>query len=109
MNALDDNAYTRAWAALGERYRPSAILMVSAHWYVPGVAVTAVDRPRTIHDFGGFPRALFEVEYPAPGDSALVARVADSRPGVRLIAIGARSAPVGALHAYPKPTCPWCS
>jgi 4,5-DOPA dioxygenase extradiol len=84
MNALDDNAYTRAWAALGARYRPSAILMVSAHWYLPGVAVTAVDRPRTIHDFGGFPRALFEVDYPAPGDARLARRVSDLLgPGVR--------------------------
>ena len=109
MNALDDNAYTRGWAALGERYRPRAILMVSAHWYLPGVAVTAVDRPRTIHDFGGFPPALFAVEYPAPGDAALVARVAELLgPGVRRdrdwgLDHGTWSVLV---HAYPKADVP---
>ena len=55
--------------------RPKAILCVSAHWYPPATAVTAVERPRTIHDFGGFPRPLYEVQYPAPGDLALCARV----------------------------------
>ena len=76
MNALDDNAFTRAWSALGARIpRPRAILAVSAHWYLPGTHVTAMSRPRTIHDFGGFPRALYDVQYPAPGDAALAARV----------------------------------
>ena len=76
MNALADNAYTRAWAALGARMpRPRAILAVSAHWYLPGTRVTAMAKPRTIHDFGGFPRALYDVQYPAPGDAALAARV----------------------------------
>ncbi|HYM29434.1 MAG TPA: 4,5-DOPA dioxygenase extradiol [Steroidobacteraceae bacterium] len=76
MNALHDNAWTRAWAALGARLpRPRAVLAISAHWYVPALAVTAMREPRTIHDFGGFPRALFEVRYPAPGDAALAQRV----------------------------------
>ncbi|KZC16633.1 dioxygenase [Rhodanobacter sp. FW510-R12] len=76
MNALHDNDWSRAWAALGRRLpRPRAVLSVSAHWYLPVTAVTAMAAPRTIHDFGGFPRALFEVQYPAPGDPGLVRRV----------------------------------
>ena len=76
LNALLDNAYTRAWAAIGAGIpRPRAVLAISAHWYMPGTAVTAMDAPRTIHDFGGFPRNLYEVEYPAPGSSALARRV----------------------------------
>jgi 4,5-DOPA dioxygenase extradiol len=76
MNAIQRNAYTQAWNALGRTLpRPRAILCVSAHWYVPGTAVTAMPDPRTIHDFGGFPRALYQVRYPAPGDPALAARV----------------------------------
>ncbi len=76
LNALRENAWTRAWAAIGATLpRPRAVLAVSAHWYVPLTAVTAMSSPRTIHDFGGFPRELFEVRYPAPGDPALAARI----------------------------------
>jgi 4,5-DOPA dioxygenase extradiol len=78
MNALQQNAWTEQWAAIGKGMpRPKAILSVSAHWYLPATLVTAVERPRTIHDFGGFPRPLFEVQYPAPGDLDLCRRVRD--------------------------------
>ena len=78
MNALQRNPWTDAWTHLGETLpQPKAVLCVSAHWYVPSVAVTAVDHPRTIHDFGGFPRDLFEVQYPAPGSPPLASRVRD--------------------------------
>jgi 4,5-DOPA dioxygenase extradiol len=76
LNALQANDWTRAWNALGSALpRPRAVLSISAHWYVAGTAVTAMPAPRTIHDFGGFPRELYEVRYPAPGDPSLARRV----------------------------------
>ena len=78
MNAVEDNVWTRAWRAAGASIpRPVAVLSISAHWYLPATLVTAMEHPRTIHDFGGFPRPLYDVTYPAPGDARLARRVAD--------------------------------
>jgi len=77
MNALEDNAFTRGWRDVADSMpKPQAILCVSAHWETRGVYAGATAKPETIHDFYGFPKALFDVRYPAPGDPALARRIA---------------------------------
>ena len=81
MNAIEDNEFRRAWQAFGADFagtwgKPKAILAISAHWLTEGWWLTAMDKPKTIHDFGGFPRELFEQQYPAPGAPELAASIA---------------------------------
>ena len=79
MNVLEENIWTETWRELGKNLpRPKAIIAVSAHWYTRGTAVTAMEKPRTIHDFGGFPQALFDTRYPAPGSPTLARQIAET-------------------------------
>src|SRR5271169_2835912 len=76
MNAVQNNRYTEAWRRAGQEIsKPKAILSISAHWFVPQTGVTITTAPRTVHDFGGFPRELYQVQYPAPGDPILARQV----------------------------------
>jgi 4,5-DOPA dioxygenase extradiol len=81
MNAIEHNRYTESWATFGtSQPKPKAVVCISAHWYIGSVAVTAMQKPRTIYDFGGFPQELFEYQYPVVGSPEVAQRVADVLP-----------------------------
>lgn len=85
MYAIESNEFTDTWNQLGKSLpTPQAILCISAHWETTDTYLTAMDQPRTIHDFGGFPRELHEVQYPAPGSPLLAAEIAKKLPNIKL-------------------------
>jgi 4,5-DOPA dioxygenase extradiol len=85
MNAIEDNEFTKGWQKIASEIpRPKAIICVSAHWFVPSTMVTAMEQPRTIHDFWGFPSELYEQQYPAPGDPALAETIINALPNYNI-------------------------
>jgi 4,5-DOPA dioxygenase extradiol len=111
MNAIEENEFTKGWADTAKSLpKPNAIVIVSAHWETDGTFVTAMDKPQTIHDFGGFPQSLFDVQYPAPGDPSLAN---DVKSHITKVPVGLNSdwgldhgAWVVAMRLYPKADIP---
>lgn len=108
MNALEHNQFTRDWCALNQQTpKPKAILCISAHWLTQGLFVTAQPSPTTIHDFGGFPQALFNCQYPCPGSAALTARVQQLTGATASADWGLdHGSWVPLMHLYPKADIP---
>jgi 4,5-DOPA dioxygenase extradiol len=111
MNAIEENRWSQGFGALREQLpRPKAILAVSAHWVTRGTHLTSDEQPATIHDFGGFPAPLYEVQYPAPGDPALAERVSDLLAGFDAGLRGDWGLDHGTwsvlLHAFPEADVP---
>jgi 4,5-DOPA dioxygenase extradiol len=77
MNGIEDNEFSKRWTSIAKEIpTPTAVLVISAHWFTKGTSITAMDFPKTIHDFGGFPEALYQVQYPAPGNPVLAKETA---------------------------------
>lgn len=111
MNAIEDNPFTQGWQNVGrELPRPKAILCISAHWETRGTFVTGMEKPRTIHDFGGFPQALFDVQYPAPGSPELATMTQEAMTNAHVGVDHAWGLDHGAwsviLHLFPKADVP---
>lgn len=111
MNAIETNKYSLAWQQLGLNLpKPKAILAISAHWYTQGIGVTAMQNPKTIHDFGGFPQALFDFQYPAKGDTELAKQIADLLSSEQVILDQGWGIDHGTwsvlAHVYPKADIP---
>lgn len=111
MNAIEENPFSLAWQQLGEELpTPAAILCISAHWETQDTLVTATQNPATIHDFGGFPRPLYEVQYPAPGDPNLASTIRQVVKGVEVGLDTSWGFDHGAWsiirHMYPKANIP---
>lgn len=111
MNGIEDNEFSKSWAAMAKSIpEPAAVLVISAHWFTRGTHITAMDFPKTIHDFGGFPKALFDVAYPAPGSPALAA---ETRSLIHSVDVGLdhdwgldHGAWTVVKHMYPKADIP---